>query len=85
MSITQKVKLAYEFTQLRRHFLQYFEVVPALTEGLVKEAQKIRHEVYCKELGWEPENRDGLEKDSYDAYSLHCLLKSVKTANSSVA
>lgn len=76
MSITQKVKLAYEFTQF---FLQYFEVVPALTEDLIKEAQKIRHEVYCKELGWEAEDKDGLEKDSYDSHSLHCLLKSVKT------
>jgi len=79
MSITQKIKLAYEFTQLRRHFLQYFEVVPALTEDLVKEAQKIRHEVYCKELGWESEKKDGLETDAYDAHALHCLLKSVKT------
>jgi N-acyl amino acid synthase of PEP-CTERM/exosortase system len=64
---------------LRRHFLQYFEVVPALTEDLIKESQKIRYEVYCKELGWEPENKDGLEKDSYDTHSLHCLLKNVKT------
>ncbi|MCF6239396.1 MAG: PEP-CTERM/exosortase system-associated acyltransferase, partial [Candidatus Marinimicrobia bacterium] len=37
------------------------------------------HEVYCKELGWEAEDKDGLEKDSYDSHSLHCLLKSVKT------
>lgn len=79
MSFAQKLKLAYEFTQLRKHFLQYFAVVPAVTEELVKEAQKIRHEVYCKELGWEPVTPDGLEQDPYDSHSLHCLLKSVKT------
>ncbi len=79
MSITQRIKLLYEFTQLRKHFLQYFQVVPALTDDLIREAQSIRHEVYCKELGWEPVQADGLEKDRYDPHSLHCLLKSVKT------
>ena len=66
-----------EFTQLHKHFQSYFQVVPAVNDDLVCEAQRIRHQVYCEELGWEPTTADGLEKDEYDANSLHCLLRSL--------
>lgn len=77
MTLSQQVRKVIAYAQLHRSFKQYFQVVPALTDDLIREAQKIRHEVYCRELGWEPLQDDGLEKDSYDANSLHCLLKSV--------
>jgi len=67
-----------EFSQLHKHFQSYFKVVPALVPELVQEAQMIRHDVYCCELGWEPVQRDGLEKDPYDQQSLHCLLKGIR-------
>jgi len=75
--ISKSIKKAYELTQLHRHFQQYFQVVPAVTEKLVKEAQRIRHAVYCVELGWEPiDEKHGLETDCYDARAVHCLLRS---------
>ncbi len=59
---------------LTQHFNQYFEIVLADTEALRKEAFRVRHQVYCEELGYEPINRDGLERDNYDDISHHCLL-----------
>ena len=77
MTLSQQVRKVIAYAQLHRSFKQYFQVVPALTDELIQEAQKIRHEVYCRELGWEPLRDNGLETDSYDPNSLHCLLKSV--------
>jgi len=71
--------LAWEFIRLRRNFEQYFEVVPATTPELTDAAHRVRHQVYCRELGWEPVRPDGRETDAYDPYSLHCLLRSVRT------
>ncbi len=65
--------------QLHKHFRTYFQVVPALNEDLIREAQMIRHDVYSSELGWEPISADGLEKDSHDPHALHCLLKAVRS------
>ena len=60
-------------------FRSFFEVVPALTPSLEREAYRIRHEVYCSDLSYENRREDGLETDEYDRHSLHCLLRSVKT------
>jgi len=76
VSLSRKMKMFAEFTQLHKHFQEYFQIVPAVTDELVEEAQKIRHDVYCRELGWEPISADGLEKDEYDPHALHCLLRS---------
>jgi N-acyl amino acid synthase of PEP-CTERM/exosortase system len=35
-----------------------------------------RHDVYCKELAYEPMRPDSMETDAYDAHSAHCLLRS---------
>jgi len=77
VSFSKKMKKFSELTQLHKHFQTYFQVVPAVNEELVREAQRIRHQVYCEELGWEPTSADGLEKDEYDEDSLHCLLFSL--------
>lgn len=60
-------------------FREYFELVPALFEDLRDAAFRVRHQVYCQELGFEPVRPDGRETDEYDAHSLHCLLRSVQT------
>lgn len=57
-------------------FSRYFTAVPALTEELKQACYRIRHEVYCRDLGFEPARPDGMETDRYDAHSAHCLLKS---------
>lgn len=35
---------------------------------------RIRHEVYCRELEFEPVRADEMETDEYDTHSRHCLL-----------
>lgn len=58
-------------------YRQYFEVVPAQSESLKREAFRLRHDVYCRDLGFEPCSPDGLETDRYDRHSLHCLVRAL--------
>src|SRR5689334_15966918 len=58
-------------------FKKHFEVVPALTPGLKDQVFRIRHQVYCEELKFEPLHADRREMDEYDSHSLHCLLRNV--------
>lgn len=68
---TQKI------THLGTAFKQYFEIVPALTEELKREAYRVRHSVYCEDLQFESLQSDGFETDEYDAHSLHLLIRSI--------
>jgi N-acyl-L-homoserine lactone synthetase len=54
-----------------------FEVVVADTDELRDACFALRHEVYCRELGFEPVRADGLERDAYDERALHYLLAHV--------
>ncbi|NQD38538.1 PEP-CTERM/exosortase system-associated acyltransferase [Permianibacter sp. IMCC34836] len=72
----QSLILAREFLQLKQNFDQFFEILPATTDELRQEVYRVRHRVYCEELGWEPVRDDGMEADSYDPQSLHILLRS---------
>jgi len=60
-------------------YRRFFKVVPALTDELRAENYRIRHEVYCRELGFEQARADGLEADQFDERSLHCLVQSVSS------
>jgi N-acyl amino acid synthase of PEP-CTERM/exosortase system len=60
-------------------YKKYFEVLPALTDELKDEVYRIRHQVYCEELKFEPERPDKRESDEYDAQSKHLLIRSVQT------
>lgn len=60
-------------------YRQFFKVVPALSDALRAENYRIRHEVYCRELGFEQVRPDGLEADAFDEQSVHCLVQSVST------
>lgn len=62
-------------------FKRYFEVVAATTDELRKDVYRIRHEVYCEELGFEPVRPDGLETDPYDSHSAHCLMRSANPSH----
>ena len=57
-------------------YREYFKLIPADTPELKREVYRIRYNVYCAELGWEDPDAfpDGMETDSYDAHSRHCLL-----------
>lgn len=70
----------FDIRDLGASFKRYFEIVPALTAELRDQAYRIRHQVYCEELRFEPERPDRRESDEYDTHSLHCLIKSLKHA-----
>lgn len=59
-------------------YKRYFEIVPALSDALRDHAYRIRHRVYCEELGYEPPQPDCRERDEYDPQSLHVLIRSVQ-------
>jgi N-acyl amino acid synthase of PEP-CTERM/exosortase system len=63
------------FLDLRAGFTSRFSCVPATTNALREACFRIRHDVYCRELGYEPLRPDGLESDAFDAQSVHCLLR----------
>jgi N-acyl amino acid synthase of PEP-CTERM/exosortase system len=64
-------------TTLRENFRRWFEILPATDTRLRDEAFRLRHGVYCEDLGFEPERADGLERDEYDAHAIHLLIRHV--------
>lgn len=64
---------------LGEKFQQWFELIPAFDEATLDQVFRLRHEVYCRDLGWEPVREDGRESDEFDRHSFHCLLRSRKT------
>lgn len=50
-------------------------LLPAFSDATRKLVYRIRHEVYCEELGFEPARADGHERDEFDRHSLHCLAR----------
>ena len=68
-----------KISDLGSTFKQYFEIVPALSDALKDEVYRVRHQVYCEDLKFEPVRSDKRETDEYDPHSLHLLIRSVKT------
>jgi N-acyl amino acid synthase of PEP-CTERM/exosortase system len=68
-----------EFLNLGLRFAKLFRVLPAQTEEERRECFRIRHDVYCADLGFEPTHADGLETDRYDQRAAHCLLQNLTT------
>lgn len=66
---------------LCQHFDRYFSLVVANSQLLQEEVYKIRYQVYCEELNYEPPENfpNGMETDIYDTHSIHCLLKHKST------
>ena len=60
---------------LGSRFEELFEFSLALDEPSREAVYRIRHDVYCRELGWEPVRADRMEMDGYDRHSIHCLLR----------
>jgi N-acyl amino acid synthase of PEP-CTERM/exosortase system len=60
-------------------FSKHWELVPAMTSELREEVYRIRHKVYCAELGFEPANAEGREEDEHDEHSRHLLIRCMKT------
>lgn len=53
-----------------------YRVMPAVTEELKLEAFKVRHKVYCAELGYEKNNFHGVETDNFDSHSTQMVVYS---------
>lgn len=63
-----------EANYISSHFSSYLEPVAARDDELRNEVYRIRHNVYCEELGFEPVRESGMEIDEFDAYSQHCMI-----------
>ena len=59
---------------LGHRFNLLFELTLALENDSLEEVFRIRHDVYCRDLAWEPIRDDGREVDEFDGHSVHCLL-----------
>ncbi len=60
---------------LREGFRSRFEVIPAVSDALIEQVHRVRHQVYCEELGFEAIRPDAQERDAYDAHAVHLLLR----------
>ncbi len=65
-------------------FQRHFRLAAALNPSERDHVYRIRHEVYCEELGFEPVRPDRREVDEYDRHSLHCLLRTSDAGRSLV-
>ncbi len=71
--------LLFERFNLGNGFQRYFQIVPATNEVLRSNVYRIRHEVYCEDLHFEPLRDDHRETDEFDAQSIHCLIRTIGT------
>ena len=65
-------------------FSRYFRIDTALDDSLLDEVFRLRHEVYCEDLMFEPVRPNRREKDAFDAHSVHCVLRRVAPPHESV-
>jgi N-acyl amino acid synthase of PEP-CTERM/exosortase system len=59
-------------------YKSYFAIAPALEPERIDDVFFIRHDVYARELGFEPVRESQRETDQYDARSVHCLVRTSK-------
>ena len=60
-------------------FARRFRVLPASTPALRDEVFRLRHRVYCEDLGYETPRADGREMDEFDDKAIHLLLHYLPT------
>lgn len=65
------------FTDLFTAFNDDFIFSIAITENEKTRIYKLRHEVYCQEIGYHPlvESENKTESDIHDSHSIHCLIE----------
>ncbi len=64
-----------EARRIAKHFSEFLEPYIAVNKEHKNTVFGIRHNVYCEELKFEPENEDKIEKDEFDAHAHHCLIQ----------
>ncbi len=62
-------------TEIAQHYETYFHPMVALSDDDVQSVYRLRHDVYCEELGFEPTNDERVERDEFDDYSDYCLVR----------
>ncbi len=55
-------------------FSNQYAITPAFTLDQKESAYRLRHKIYCHELGYEPGNADEIERDVFDAISTQIVL-----------
>lgn len=60
---------------LSADFSRTFDLMLADSDALRARVYAVRHRVFCQELGFSMQNDGALEADTYDAQSLHFLLR----------
>jgi N-acyl amino acid synthase of PEP-CTERM/exosortase system len=75
---------SFDNLNLGSGFSRYFRIDAALDGALLDQVFRVRHEVYCEELKFEPERPDRREIDEFDDHSLHCLLRRVDSPHQAV-
>ena len=81
VNLVVKLMINREGTRIAKHFAEYLQPIVACKQTTVPEVYRIRHEVYCEELGFEPERADRQEKDEFDEYSRYCLMQHISTGD----
>lgn len=74
--LNHKALNIHDFAQ---DFKRHYTIIPAVGDALKQQGYRIRHEVYCRELGFEEIRADGMEYDEFDHRSIQCLIHA--TAN----
>lgn len=64
-----------EAINIAHHFDEFLRPVIPREQALREEVHKIRHDVYCQELEFEPVKADGKERDEFDDYSIFCMIE----------
>ena len=66
----------YAGESLLDRFNTHFRIATSVTGDELREAQRIRYQVYCVENSFEnsADHADGLERDAFDCHSAHSLL-----------
>ena len=65
----------FETSPASERFGQYFRIAPALDAAARDEVYFVRHDVYARELGFEPVRAEQREVDTYDRHALHCIVR----------
>ncbi|GGW53051.1 PEP-CTERM/exosortase system-associated acyltransferase [Alishewanella tabrizica] len=71
--------VVYNNTIASNHWIERFtadfQVKKAINATERTKVYRLRHRVYCEELGYEPVRPEGIEYDSFDQHSIHCFLE----------
>ena len=77
-NISQKIatiKITHQADLIDKHFNQFLCPKMVNTAELRDQVFKIRHAVYCQELGFEPLTENGKEQDSFDQHSEFAMIR----------